>query len=223
MSNIDKIRQEIERRKKICEDIFERESDTYYQGKAVAYEELLPFIDSLPDEHLRDSTKMISEDERIRKWMVELVESQMPKTFIEVKKQDVFAWLERQKEQKSAKCIEDSIEFKEGFKTGRETGLHDGQKYVLDNLEDYGLCKSAEWSEEDEDKVIQYLHDRDGGMLWSKATDITRDILDMLRPSWKPSENQMSMLLAVVNDPNNAGSESCHLSLKSLYNDLKKL
>lgn len=50
MNNIEKIRQEIERRKKICEGIFERESDTYYQGKAVAYGELLPFIDSLPGE-----------------------------------------------------------------------------------------------------------------------------------------------------------------------------
>lgn len=48
MSDIEKIRQEIERRKKICKNIFERESDTYYQGKAVAYGELLPFIDSLP-------------------------------------------------------------------------------------------------------------------------------------------------------------------------------
>ena len=47
--------------------------------------------------------------------------------------------------------------------------------------------------------------------------------LKSIRPSWKPSEHQMSMLLAVVNDPNNAGSESCHLSLKSLYNELKKL
>ena len=46
---------------------------------------------------------------------------------------------------------------------------------------------------------------------------------ESLQPHWKPSENQMSMLLAVVNDPNNAGSESCHLSLESLYYDLKKL
>lgn len=51
MSNIEKIKAEIERRKKICTDIFERQSDTYYQGKAVAYGELLPFIDSLPDEN----------------------------------------------------------------------------------------------------------------------------------------------------------------------------
>lgn len=59
MSNIDKIRQEIERRKKICEGIFERESDTYYQGKAVAYGELLDFINSLPEE------KPIEKDEKM--------------------------------------------------------------------------------------------------------------------------------------------------------------
>lgn len=47
------------------------------------------------------------------------------------------------------------------------------------------------WSEEEKDKVVQYLHDRDGGMLWSKATEIAIDILCMLRPSWKPSEEQM--------------------------------
>ena len=52
MSNIEKIGKEIERRKNICEGIFERESDTYYQGKAVAYGELLAFIDSLPEEDL---------------------------------------------------------------------------------------------------------------------------------------------------------------------------
>ena len=54
MNNIEKIRQEIERRKEICEGIFERESDTYYQGKAVAYGELLSFIDSLPEEKPSD-------------------------------------------------------------------------------------------------------------------------------------------------------------------------
>lgn len=56
MSNIEKIRQKIDRQKKICEGIFERESDTYYQGKAVAYGELLAFIDSLPDESKVDVT-----------------------------------------------------------------------------------------------------------------------------------------------------------------------
>lgn len=124
------------------------------------------------------------------------------------------------------------IEYFKGFLEGYEDCYKDGGrvkwegldvKSILAWLEKQKEQKPAEWSEEDKDKVVQYLHDRDGGMLWSKATDITRDILDMLRPSWKPSEQQMSMLLAVVNDPNNAGSESCYISLKSLYNDLKKL
>lgn len=46
----DRLKAEIEKRMHICDGIFERESDTYYQGKAVAYGELLPFIDSLPEE-----------------------------------------------------------------------------------------------------------------------------------------------------------------------------
>ena len=47
--------------------------------------------------------------------------------------------------------------------------------------------------------------------------------VEKYRPSWKPSEEQMQYLLAVINNPNNAGAESCHLTLGSLYNDLKKL
>lgn len=46
----DHLKAEIEKRKNICKGIFERDSDTYYQGKAVAYGELLAFIESLPDE-----------------------------------------------------------------------------------------------------------------------------------------------------------------------------
>lgn len=59
MSNIEKIKAEIKRRKKICEGIFERESDTYYQGKAVAYGELLSFVNSPPEE------KPIEKDEEM--------------------------------------------------------------------------------------------------------------------------------------------------------------
>ena len=86
--------------------------------------------------------------------------------------------------------------------------------------------KPADWSEEDE-KIRRNLMSLLANMRGDRITEETYQKyypwLKSLRPSWKPSENQMSMLLAVVNDPNNAGSESCHLSLKSLYNDLKKL
>ena len=53
-------------------------------------------------------------------------------------------------EQKPTERIEDSVKFEEGFKTGRESGLRDGQKYVLDNAKSYGLCKPAEWSDTDD-------------------------------------------------------------------------
>lgn len=43
-----------------------------------------------------------------------------------------------------------------------------------------------------------------------------------ISPMKEWSEEQMSMLLAVINDPNNAGAESCQLSLKSLYEQLSK-
>lgn len=50
-----------------------------------------------------------------------------------------------------------------------------------------------------------------------------KERLKSLRHFWKPGEEQMRYLLAVINEPNNAGSESCHIILKSLYRDLKKL
>lgn len=42
-----RLKAEIEKRMHICDGVFERDSDTYYQGKAVAYKETLPLIDSL--------------------------------------------------------------------------------------------------------------------------------------------------------------------------------
>ena len=53
------------------------------------------------------------------------------------------------KEQKPADDEAKAIAYRE-YERGRESGLRDGQKYVLDNAESYGLCKPAEWSEEDE-------------------------------------------------------------------------
>ncbi len=46
----EKLKAEIEKRMHICDGVFERDSDTYYQGKAVAYQETLSLIDSLQQE-----------------------------------------------------------------------------------------------------------------------------------------------------------------------------
>lgn len=41
--------------------------------------------------------------------------------------------------------------------------------------------------------------------------------------NWKPSESQMRALRAIINEPNNAGAESCQIAITSLYEDLQKL
>ena len=46
----------------------------------------------------------------------------------------------------------------------------------------FNLQPKQEWNEEEKGKVAEYLHATNGGMLWSTATEITEDILDILRP-----------------------------------------
>lgn len=47
--------------------------------------------------------------------------------------------------------------------------------------------------------------------------------LRSLKPHWKPSEDHLSALLAIFNDPNNIGSQTCQLALADLYEQLLKL
>ena len=56
---------------------------------------------------------------------------------------------------------------------------------ALAYLEKQKEQKPVEWSEEKIDKVVTYLHERDGGMLWCKAKEIASDICDILRPQPK--------------------------------------
>lgn len=84
--------------------------------------------------------------------------------------------------------------------------------------------KPVEWSEEDRDRAAQYLHDLDGGMLWSKATEITSDILDILRPlcpkpNWKPTQEQIKAFQDALDRDGGYNK----WALYALYNDLQKL
>lgn len=58
MTNLEKVRQEIESR------LRDYSEDTQFEiGKRRGYKNILAFIDSLPeDDHFRDSTKMVSEN-----------------------------------------------------------------------------------------------------------------------------------------------------------------
>lgn len=59
----DLLRKEIEKRKNICNGVYERDSDTYYQGKAVAYQETLSLIDSLQQEQTLTDCNELQEPE----------------------------------------------------------------------------------------------------------------------------------------------------------------
>ena len=93
----------------------------------------------------------------------------------------------------------------------------------------------AEWSEEDERirKAILGFLNPEGGTMYSSNAELVEwcNWLKSIRPDsykncnsrWKPSEEHLSALLAVFNDPNNIGSQTCQLALTDLYEQLKKL
>ena len=44
-----------------------------------------------------------------------------------------------------------------------------------------------------------------------------------IKPRWKPSEEHLSALLAIFNDQDNIGSQTCQLALSDLYEQLKSI
>ena len=113
-----------------------------------------------------------------------------------------------------------------------------GERYIQgynDGHNDaFGESKPAEWSEEDEKKIGRLRSVVNQLASYTDSLDVNGDYcegdyaeldtwLKSLRPSWKPSEEHLSALLAVFNDPNNIGSQTCQLALTDLYEHLKKL
>ena len=102
--------------------------------------------------------------------------------------------------------------------------FEDGKKEVVAHPDKYGLYKPAEWSEEDEKMIQSLILEIDKYVFFAGIeSDKIIALLKSLRPSWKPSEEQMSALLAVLNDPDNIGAETCQLALSELYDDLMNL
>lgn len=98
---IEKIRAEIERRKDICSGVFERNSDTYYQGKAVAYDEVLSFLSTLEEEKSND--KWSAEDEEMLEYVIgDVNEAKQLYTLRDAKKMadKEIAWLKSLRPQK---------------------------------------------------------------------------------------------------------------------------
>ena len=95
-----------------------------------------------------------SEDERIRKELIEHIKANECADYVLFKKfspDDVIAWLEKQSEQNLV--LRDTF----GYEDGRLFGMNEGIGLVLDNPEKYGLQKPVKWSKEDESVISLIL------------------------------------------------------------------
>lgn len=132
-------------------------------------------------------------------------------------------YLAEQKEQKPDDDPLDDPKFIKGFDTGREV------QRIFDEQ------KPAEWSEKDEnclkyaiDGLERYIKEHPDPE-FGNATPCEKAAvrwLKSLRPSWKPSEEQMYILNWVANillNHDGIVEEEVSKKLQSLYNDLKKL
>ena len=105
-----------------------------------------------------------------------------------------------------------------------EANFEGGKKEVINNPEKYGLCKSAEWSEEDEEnfEIIDGILYGNIDQSVIKEVDKVKILswLKSFRPSWKPSEEQME---AMKNSAYGTYQNGDGPALRELYDDLLKL
>lgn len=142
---------------------------------------------------------------------------------------------DKQKEQKPADDEVKAIAYRE-YERGRESGLRDGQKHVLDNAESYGLCKPAEWSEEE---IVNWLKENfyvssfDNTKIVTKFSSMDdlikgfhkrfKSLLSRPKPSgnWKPSKYLLSLVKKVADGEMLTGVEQ--MAMGTLHEELKKL
>ena len=167
-----------------------------------------------------------SEDERIRKELVQFLTeiksiSEGGRDSWHVRKEDAkmctdfLAYLERQKEQKPRLIGEDSVEkmARQMYETGQ-------------TIEEQ---KPAEWSEEDE-KMLAAIS-KALGCDTAEKTLVNEGVtlvmaagfLESLRPSWKPSEEQMEALEYVIRDYREDSCNATANYLQEILDHLKNM
>ena len=166
-----------------------------------------------------------SEDERIRKALIDALKTsksvgELKFILPEPTREECIAYLEKQKEQKL-------VDYEHEMWKNCEANFEGGKKEVIEHPEKYGLQKPAEWSEEDKE-MLEYVI---GDVNDAKQLFATKEAIDLcdkeitwlksLRPSWKPSEEQMEAVKHAYNSfPNDCPTKS---NLRLLYHDLEKL
>lgn len=192
-----------------------------------------------------------SEGEKIKKRITLCLEECVHSDVIrDYEKDECIAWLEKQGEQKPADKVEpkfkvgDKIYLKPEYRmpdddtpianTVKEIRGIDDKHYRFDGsyifIEDqdkYALVEQKPaWSEEDSfrtETLISVI--KSGGSIRPELRNEYVNWLKSLRPlkRWKPSDEQIDLLQAIINEPNNASSESCQIALKDILEQLKKL
>ena len=93
----------------------------------------------------------------------------------------------------------------------------------------------SEWSKEEKDyydAIITKLEvTQDDAALTDNQMEFLKSLKDGVgceancttTKEWKPSNEQIGLLQAIVNEPNNAASESCQVALKEIIKQMKKL
>lgn len=176
-----------------------------------------------------------SEDERIRDDIMVAVENWHTCERVE----EIRSYLRKQKEQKPVEWSKNDTAFlndiTDFFENKTVRLQHDLDMYAhwLKNLpERFVPQPKPEWSAEDEcrrEGIIQWLREYqkkfnpEYDSLSIESIESLIDWFKSLRPSWKPSEVHLCALLAILNDPNNIGSQTCQLALTDLHEQLKKL
>jgi hypothetical protein len=177
----------------------------YHQGAVAVCTEILTGIDNLLAE---------SEDERIRKEIIDFL--------VKERKGRWAQWLEKQKEQKPKAKAKSPLSPHELYDAKIE-GISQGRQDVIDHPEQFGLQKPAEWSEEDEKMLADTLKSLRRYQLSMPNYQVELQIrwLKSLRPSWKPSEEQIR-LLQYLSKGIDVASHERHI-LDDMIDDLKKL
>lgn len=189
-----------------------------------------------------------SEDERIRKALIENFKW-FGGDFLETSKwgkdddllvTDILAWLEKQGQnpvwsEEDEEMLEDIRFNYESNKSGMTEGLIEQYNKWFEKIKSLKPQSKQEWSDENKkiiDDIIEYLecfNDFDCGdepyEEYYERFEKYIKFMESLKPQshWKPSEEHIRYLQAVVNDVNNIGSESCSIALRDLLEQLKKL
>ena len=186
-----------------------------------------------------------TEDESHRKWILEYLYDGLRKAHEQFKEQfkSAIAWLEKRKDS-------NDMEFYEGYTLGFDDGMKSvEQKEHLTTeekmnhplyLEGFDIGKRvgevtgkpSEWSEEDKKTLDELIHYFEGLLLCLATQERHTEnsswlsFLKSLRPSWKPSEEQMKALhnaIIITGTCSSLDAVNTSLELDSLYNDIKKL